>query len=92
MPKKDPAIILIETRQGCAILETTPRYDVVLRGVKWAQLHYNMQGYCGYLPTADGHRLSVDDAGISRIRKWVAQLNQEWATAGDAAIVPVKPS
>ena len=28
-----PAIELIETRQGCEMLESTPRYNVMLRGV-----------------------------------------------------------
>jgi len=45
-----PAIELIETRQGCEMLESTPRYNVMLRGVKVDQLFYNMRGYVALPP------------------------------------------
>jgi hypothetical protein len=42
---------LKQTSRGMQVLETTPRYDVVLNGKTVGQLYYNMRGYVGYLPT-----------------------------------------
>ena len=44
MPK---AIALVETREGCAILETHSRYHVFLHGKKVGELYFNMRGYVG---------------------------------------------
>ena len=41
------AIELIETREGCAICEDTPRYIVMFRGSKFSELYFNMTGYTG---------------------------------------------
>jgi hypothetical protein len=79
-----PAIELIETRQGCEMLESTPRYNVMLRGVKVDQLFYNMRGYVGNLPTPDGSSLYVPESGISRFRREAAKLNREFAAAEKA--------
>jgi hypothetical protein len=76
-----PAIELIETRQGCEMLESTPRYNVMLKGVKVDQLFYNMRGYVGNLPTPDGSSLYVPESGIARFRCEVAKLNREFAAA-----------
>jgi hypothetical protein len=76
-----PAIELIETRQGCEMLESTPRYNVMLKGVKVDQLFYNMRGYVGNLPTPDGSSLYVPESGIARFRREVAKLNREFAAA-----------
>jgi hypothetical protein len=80
-----PAIELIETRQGCEMLETTLRYNVMLRGVKVGQLFYNMRGYAGSLPTPEGRSLYVPEGGISRFRREVAILNREFAAADKTA-------
>jgi hypothetical protein len=78
------AIQLVETRKGCAIGETQPRYDVLLHGQKVGQLYFNMRGYVGTLPTSRGHDLNIGERGISAYRKAVAQLNKEWAEADQA--------
>jgi len=75
---------VIETRQGCEMLESTPRYNVMLRGVKVDQLFYNMRGYVGNLPTPDGSSLYVPESGISRFRREAAKLNREFAAAEKA--------
>ena len=76
------AIQLVETRKGCAMFETHPRYDVLLHGEKVGQLYFNMTGYTGaYLPQPNGISLHVGECGISAYRKAVAQLNREWAEA-----------
>jgi hypothetical protein len=80
-----PAIELIETRQGCEMMEATPRYNVMLEGVKVGQLYYNMRGYVGNLPTPDGHNLYVPEGGIARFRREAARLNREFAAAEKAA-------
>ena len=76
-----PAIQLIETRKGCEMMETTPRYNVMLKGVKVGQLYYNMRGYVGNLPTPDGCSLYVPESGIARFRREAARLNREFAAA-----------
>jgi hypothetical protein len=76
-----PVIELIETRQGCEMCETTPRYNVMLRGVKVGQLYYNMRGFVGNLPTPDGHSLYIPESGIARFRREAAKLNREFAVA-----------
>lgn len=76
-----PAIELIETRQGCEIMETTPRYNVMLHGVKVEQLWWNLKGFVGNLPTPDGSSLYVPESGIARFRREVAKLNREFAAA-----------
>jgi hypothetical protein len=81
-----PAIELIETRQGCEMCETTPRYNVMLHGVKVAQLYYNLRGYVGSLPTPGGCSLYVPESGISRFRREAARLNREFASANKAAV------
>jgi hypothetical protein len=78
MPK---TIVLVETRNGCAIMEKEPRYDVLLHGKKVGQLYFNVRGYVGTLPTPRGTHLCIGERGISDYRKAVAQLNREWAEA-----------
>jgi hypothetical protein len=63
------------------MLESTPRYNVMLKGVKVDQLFYNMRGYVGNLPTPDGSSLYVPESGIARFRREVAKLNREFAAA-----------
>jgi hypothetical protein len=79
-----PAIELIETRQGCEIMETTPRYNVMLHGVKVEQLWWNLKGFVGNLPTPGGASLYVPESGIARFRREVAKLNREFAVADKA--------
>ena len=66
--------------------ETTPRYNVMLHGVKVAQLYYNLRGYVGSLPTPGGCSLYVPESGISRFRREAARLNREFASADKAAV------
>jgi hypothetical protein len=77
MPK---AITLVETREGCQILETHPRYHVFLHGKKVGELYFNLRGYVGTLPTPSGAELYIGERGISAYRKAAAQLNREWAS------------
>ena len=75
------AIELVETRQGCAVMERQPRYQVMLHGVEWGELYYNMRGYVGTLPLPNGRQLSLGERAISAFRKEVARLNREWRAA-----------
>ena len=81
------AIELIETREGRAILETTPRYIVMFRGQKFGELYFNMTGYTGsYLPCPGSKPDSpmpcdIGEKSIAAYRKAVARLNREWAEA-----------
>jgi hypothetical protein len=90
------AIGLIETRQGCVMLERTPRYIVMFRGRRHGELYFNMTGYTGvYLPCPKQESdmpvpLDIGERPISVYRKEVARLNRQWADhdkriqAGDA--------
>jgi hypothetical protein len=79
------AIELIETRQGCAILETTPRYIIMFRGTRFGELCFNMTGYTGsYLPAPKDNSstviaLDVGERAISAYRREIARLNRQWA-------------
>jgi hypothetical protein len=79
------AIELIETREGCAILEKTPRYIVIFRGHKFGELYFNMTGFTGsYLPFPVSlpdkpAALDIGEKPISAYRKEIARLNREWA-------------
>lgn len=79
------AIQLIETREGCAILERTPRYIVMFRGRRHSKLYFNMTGYTGgYLPAPGSEpgtvvAVNIGERSITAYRRMVAQLNREWA-------------
>lgn len=77
------AITLVQTRQGCEMMEKEPRYNVMLHGKLFCQLYFNMRGYVGYLPSPkpDGSpiRLTIGEKGISAYKKEIAILNKEWA-------------
>jgi hypothetical protein len=85
------AIELIETREGCAILEETPRYIVMFRGHRHGELYFNMTGYTGvYLPCPGpepGKPLPLDigERPISVYRREVARLNRAWADSDKRA-------
>lgn len=79
------AIELIETHEGCAILEQKPRYIVMFRGSRYGDLYFNLTGYTGCCLPAPGSQpetpaaLHVGEIPISRLRKVIARLNREWA-------------
>ena len=81
------AIELIETRKGCAILETTPRYIVMFRGSRYGELYFNTTGYTGSelpCPGADPSRpvhLHIGERSIATYRRVIAGLNREWAAS-----------
>ena len=77
--KVPPAISLVETRRGCAICETTNRFDVLFHGERFDQLWWNMRGYVGTLPCPDGRKLTIGERSITAYRREVAQLNREFA-------------
>jgi hypothetical protein len=84
LPKKN-AIELVENRRDCALIELTPRYDVMLHGQKVDQLYYNMRGYVGYLPTPSGTKLDIGEKSISVFRREVAALNRKFAAAASTS-------
>lgn len=76
---------LIKTRRGCAICETTPRYDVELDGKIVGQLYFNLRGYVGGLPQPDGVNLYIGECGITEYKREVAKLNREFKAARQSA-------
>ena len=77
MPKVKP-LELIETKQGMAICETTPRYNVMHYGRNVGQLYFNMRGYNGSLPHPDGGNVSIGERSIGAWRAEAARINREW--------------
>lgn len=79
------AIVLVQTRRGCQMMEKEDRYDVMFNGELFDQLYFNMRGYVGYLPsppdTPGGKpmKMNIGEKGISAFKKEVANLNKEWA-------------
>ena len=70
-------ITIVENLRDRALLESQPRYDVCVNGVKVDQLYFNVRGYCGSLPLPDGTKLSMPEGGISRFRHEAAVINRE---------------
>ncbi len=74
-------ITLEERPRRMAMLEAKMRYAVMLDGVEFSPLHYNMRGYQGYLPSLreDGTfgRLDIGEKPISAYRREIAALNRE---------------
>lgn len=68
---------LIETKRGRHMMETTPRYDVVLNGETVGQLTYNMRGFIGRIPTPGGGWMDCGERPITAWRREVAALNRE---------------
>jgi hypothetical protein len=87
-----PAIELVETRQGCQLLESHPRYIVMFRGKPYGELYFNMRGYTGcYLPAPGSTQgkvacRDIGERGIGAVRKEVAKLNREWAAASTTGV------
>ena len=78
---KEWKLTLEETRDGCAPYETHPRYRVMLNGEPAGMLSFNMRGYSGHLPTPLGTMLDIGDSPISAVRRAVAAMNKEAASA-----------
>lgn len=76
-----PAIVLVETRAGCAMFEKQSRYDVIFNGQRFDVLYFNMTGYRGVLPTPGGASLDIGEKSIAAFKKEVAALNREFADA-----------
>lgn len=70
-------LALIETRRGCAMMESQPRYDVMLNGKLAGQLYFNMRGYVGSLPTRSGASLGLPEGSIASFKREVTRLNRE---------------
>jgi hypothetical protein len=79
-----PAIELIATRQGCEMMETTKRFNVMLNGVKVEQLWWNMKGYVGNLPLPDGSSLYMPEGSLASFKRAISRLNREFAGAEKA--------
>lgn len=56
-----------------------PRYHVLLHGRVVETLEWNLRGYTGTLPTADGLDFHVGEKPLSGYRSTAAMLNREWA-------------
>lgn len=69
--------IMLEERSGRHLLERQPRYAVLVNGAQQGELHFNMTGYQGYLPTVHGSKLDIGERGISAFRREVTLLNRE---------------
>lgn len=85
-------VTLVETRRGCEMCETTPRYDVMLDGRCVEQLTWNTRGYVGYLPipVIEGNEhamrrgysfLSIGERPIAHYHRELKKVNREWETA-----------
>lgn len=75
--RKPFKITLRESSKRKHSCETTPRYEILLQNRVWGELYFNIKGYCGYLPTADGCRISIGDKSISFIKREISALNRE---------------
>jgi hypothetical protein len=65
-------------------METTPRYNVTLHGVKVEQLWWNLKGYVGNLPLPDGSSLYMPEGSLASFKRAISRLNREFAGAEKA--------
>lgn len=77
MTKAPQFKLALAPRPSPHMLETKPRYDVLVNGVKHDELYFNMTGYRGGLPDIRGYKLDIGEASISAYRREVATLNRE---------------
>ena len=57
-------------------METKDRYDIHLNGEYWGELYYNIDGYVGRLPLANGGVLDCGEQSLSQFRKDITYLNK----------------
>ncbi|ETX13543.1 hypothetical protein OCH239_09700 [Roseivivax halodurans JCM 10272] len=69
--------LTLERRASPHMLETKPRFAVLVNGVKVDELYYNMTGYRGTLQDVRGYRLDIGEASVAAYRRAVAALNRE---------------
>jgi hypothetical protein len=74
-------ITLEERPRRMAMLETKMRYAVMLDGVEFSEVYWNMQGYCGAVPYKkdDGSigRFSPGEISLAKFKREIAQANRE---------------
>ncbi|AZI43983.1 hypothetical protein EHF33_13725 [Deinococcus psychrotolerans] len=70
-----------------AMCEREMPYDVLLHGQVFGELYFNLRGYRGYLPTADGKKLDIGEKTLSAYKRKVAVLNRAFkvGSAADAS-------
>jgi len=69
-------VVSLREKPGKHMLETRPRYDVLLNGEVVTELYFNMRGYRGALPTVRGGWMDIGERGISAWKKEVAWQNK----------------
>jgi hypothetical protein len=79
------ALELVRTRQGCAIMEIQPRFDILLHGKNVGQMYFNLRGYVGSLPTPEGSLLQMPESCIGSFEREVSRLNREFAALNKSA-------
>lgn len=74
-------ITLVESKHR-QILQTIPDYEIHVDGKFFGRAYFNTHGYCTYLPLANGRCGDPGEITLTRLRKEIAKLNQEWAVGG----------
>ncbi|MBW3243410.1 hypothetical protein KUV57_12120 [Epibacterium sp. DP7N7-1] len=77
MAKTPEFQLTLAKRPSPHMLETKPRYDVMVNGVKKDELYYNMRGYRGALRDVQGYGIDLGEASLAAYRREVATLNRE---------------
>jgi hypothetical protein len=86
MTKATEFKLTLVKRPSPHMLETKPRYDVMVNGVKKDELYYNMRGYRGALRDVQGYGIDLGEVSVAAYRREVATLNRE----GKAKLEAVK--
>lgn len=62
-------------------------YYIMLNGVQWGELTFNLRGYVGYLPTPPEinlqkelppGKLTIGEVSLAKYKQEIAKLNAEW--------------
>jgi hypothetical protein len=77
MPESHQAFKLALRERTGTPVQRHPDYDLILNGKVVGEVYYNMTGYVGMLPQADGTGFTPGETGISAYRAEIARINRE---------------
>jgi hypothetical protein len=95
-PVHEPFWLVLRARPTTP-LQRHPDYDLILNGKVVGEVYYNMTGYVGTLPQADGTGFTPGKTGISAYRAEVARINRgawersTWRGKRCRTFLPAKP-
>jgi hypothetical protein len=76
MPESHQAFKLALRERPSTPFQRHPDYDLILNGKVVGGVYYNLTGYVGTLPQADGTGFTPGETGILAYRAEIARINR----------------